>query len=337
MNLKELKEEFSKYCHPSWIELLDRWNLWWLNRENYISLIDRIEIIQTFRKQYELEINKVAFAFKEKERSFEQKREEMTRNAYMLAAILIVVIFFISWYFLENFIIRWVISFILWTILVWLYNDQDNYKIYNDERREYDWILLKPIWELESICEEYIKSISKELKELEKKETNEYIQNMNPYEFEKLVAKIFTYFWYATKVTKWSWDKWIDINIEKSWEKQIIQCKRYKKKIWTPVVRDFLGTMQLSWIHMWFIVTTSAFSYEVVNLLNNWAYSIKLIDIDIILVLFRIMNDWMKDEDLLEIVDIWMKWIEKKAGDAEWNNLLAKLKYKRSPYLWKKR
>ena len=150
---------------------------------------------------------------------------------------------------------------------------------------------------------------------------------MNPYEFEWLVANIFQHFWYSTRVTKWSWDKGIDINIEKDGHKEIIQCKRYKKRIGTPVIRDFIGTMNLSGIHNWYIVTTSDFSFEVVNLLKGKENDIKLIDIETLIVLYKAMNNW-ENPHFNDIVTGGMWEIVKSAASSEAKQIVAQLNYR---------
>lgn len=336
MTLENLKTQFYSWCNENWLNFIKAKNYTWQNRSIYINLLCKLDYIQQFRQDYDAEITWILNTTNTERNKIHQLNESLDKFQVQAFFIVLITAFIIIYFYIKgvfsldtifSVIIAFIISIILGSLISGTIESKKKHFSHDT------WLDFFQYF----VHEHEKENILKLIKNLDEKESKEYIQNMNPYEFEKLVANVFEYFWYVTKVTKWSWDKWIDINIEKSWEKQIIQCKRYKKKIWTPVVRDFLGTMHLSWIHTWFIVTTSAFSYEVVNMLNNWDYSIKLIDIDIILVLFRIMNDWMKDEDLVEIVDIWMRWIEKKAGDAEWNNFLAKLNYKRNPYLWKKR
>ncbi len=85
--------------------------------------------------------------------------------------------------------------------------------------------------------------------------------------------------------------------------------------------------MSLSWIHTWFIVTTSDFSFEVVSLLLDWQHKVELIDIETLIILLKMMNDWGKCKDLLEVVNEGMKNIRSNAAESEYNQAIARLNY----------
>lgn len=215
-----------------------------------------------------------------------------------------------------------IISFIFGNILILniipeaTYIDKETKAFYEKS------VILKENSELEKIKNVLIAQIEI----FNRNENLEFIQNMNPYTFEQFVARIFTYFWYNARVTKWSWDKWIDINLIKDGEKQIVQCKRYKKKIGTPIIRDFIGTMNLSQVQKWYIVTTSDFSFEVVNMLNDKRHDIRLIDINTLIRLQKTMNDWEK-ASLDQIIEEGMSGIRGSAREAEFNQFEARRNY----------
>lgn len=324
MNLKELKEEFSKQVHPSWIEVLSKNNFKGFKRDIYNDFLKRIEIIKKFKDLYKSEIIEINAEFHIKELQYKNYKEnDIPKRLIILVIVTPITYFLISTFTNFNAILIWLFALFTWALFTWLIVWEKKV-ISSDERNEYDWLILRNNEEISKLE----KAVFNELKEIEKSESREYIQNMNPYEFEHLTAKIFTHFWYVAKVTKWSWDKWVDINLEKNWERQIVQCKRYKKRIWTPIVRDFIWTMSLSWIHTWFIVTTSDFSFEVVSLLLDWQHKVELIDIETLIILLKMMNDWDKCKDLLEVVNEGMKNIRSNAAESEYNQAIARLNYR---------
>ncbi len=114
------------------------------------------------------------------------------------------------------------------------------------------------------------------------REETENIKNINPYDFEKLVAMIFNYYGFTSKITKKSWDNGIDIILEKAGEKSAVQCKRQVANIGTPKVREFIWSLQFARIKKWFFVTTSNYSFESVKILDTIDSDIVLINIDIL-------------------------------------------------------
>ncbi len=130
------------------------------------------------------------------------------------------------------------------------------------------------------------------------------IQKMNPYDFEKFVTEVFCHFWFKASVTKWSGDNWVDI-IAHLWEKKyVVQVKRFKSKVWTPIIRDFLWAIQLSKADWWFIVSTWEFSFEWVWMILENRMSIRLIDGISLVELIKIRNSWIL-KSFEEIVKIW--------------------------------
>ncbi len=154
--------------------------------------------------------------------------------------------------------------------------------------------------------------IRNELKNINKLENRSYLEKINPFEFEELIWKALQYFGFKTKVTRKTGDKWVDIWLEKNEEKSIVQCKRFKWKIGTPTIRDFIWTMQMNKIKSWYIITTSNFSVDSLLTVEESDYTIQLIDMDGVISMMQAMNNWEKnkfDEILKEsTIRIWKEW-----------------------------
>jgi len=94
-------------------------------------------------------------------------------------------------------------------------------------------------------------------------------KDLSPYEFEKLVAKLFDAMGYETKVTKQSGDYGIDVIAKKEEYTIAIQCKKYDSK--NPVgnrdVQRLLGAMQLKDVRatQGILVTTSHFTVQAIE------------------------------------------------------------------------
>ena len=79
---------------------------------------------------------------------------------------------------------------------------------------------------------------------------NDLLYNITPYEFEYLVAELFSSMGYEIEITKKSHDNGIDIiaknnNLIKK-ELLVIQCKRYKQNITVKDIRELLGVIELN-------------------------------------------------------------------------------------------
>jgi restriction system protein len=95
----------------------------------------------------------------------------------------------------------------------------------------------------------------------------EIFLNLNPVDFEYLIAALFGSMDYKTSLTKLSYDGGIDINAEKSElghkERIIIQCKRYSKQtIGVSDVRTLLGVVHDRKVTKGILITTTKFSPE---------------------------------------------------------------------------
>lgn len=118
--------------------------------------------------------------------------------------------------------------------------------------------------------------------------------NLNPIDFEYLVASLYQQMGYIVSVTKSSYDGGIDVNAEKKEigekEKLIIQCKRYTKQtVSVNDVRNLLGVINDTKATKGILITTSKFSTESRKLENNNP-SIELIDIND---LMKLLNTYL--------------------------------------------
>lgn len=159
-------------------------------------------------------------------------------------------------------------------------------------------------------------------------ENFDFVRKLSPHDFEKLVWKIFKFAWYRTQETKISWDKWVDLYIEKDWVKGIVQCKRYKDKIGTPIIRDFIGTMSIHRASLGYIFTTSTYTIDAIKTLQEENYNIVLIDTNGI---SELLN-WMKEgsqisfEEALELaknyinLEVKMNQQKRKIGYEKYKN-----------------
>ena len=93
------------------------------------------------------------------------------------------------------------------------------------------------------------------------------LQKMDPRDFEEYITEMFNKIGFKVKTTSWWNDKWADsIWKDKNWYKIIIQTKRYSDKttIWSPTIRNFVGSMSHYWVKRWYIVTTWYFTKEAI-------------------------------------------------------------------------
>lgn len=98
--------------------------------------------------------------------------------------------------------------------------------------------------------------------EYERRKNIEYLKNMNPVEFEKFIAELFSFYGYKTRTTQVSGDNGVDIFIYKGNYKYIIQCKRYKGTVGAPDMRDFYGTLMHERAKVGFFITTGHYSEQ---------------------------------------------------------------------------
>jgi len=137
------------------------------------------------------------------------------------------------------------------------------------------------------------------------REKIENIKKMDPYDFEFFIAQIFEYYWFKSKTTKKSWDDGIDIMLWRWVELMAVQCKRQKWNVWTPSIRNFIGSMQFANIKKWFFVTTGNFSLETMKMLRHANYELFLIDIGTIERLIAHKNKWWEIDKFNSIIEEW--------------------------------
>ena len=79
-------------------------------------------------------------------------------------------------------------------------------------------------------------------------------------QFEELIASLFKRDGYAVRRCGGSGDEGIDLVLELSGTKDVVQCKRWKADIGSPVVREFYGSMMHANARHGFIITTASYS-----------------------------------------------------------------------------
>jgi DnaJ-domain-containing protein 1 len=90
--------------------------------------------------------------------------------------------------------------------------------------------------------------------------TLEQLQQLTGREFEDLIAGLFREDGYTVRQCGGSGDEGIDLIIEISMSKDVVQCKRWKSDVGSPVVRDFYGALMHASARHGFIITTASFS-----------------------------------------------------------------------------
>ena len=126
------------------------------------------------------------------------------------------------------------------------------------------------------------------------KHSKEIFWNLNPIDFEYLIAALFENMNYTVSVTKSSYDEGIDVNAEKNElgqkEKIVIQCKRYTKQtIGVGDIRNLLGVVNDKKATKGILITTSKFSSESRKFEKNNP-SLELIDLSD---LMKLLNSYL--------------------------------------------
>jgi restriction system protein len=91
-------------------------------------------------------------------------------------------------------------------------------------------------------------------------ETLEELQSLSGVEFEKLVRSLFERDGYRVVACGGSGDEGIDLILHLDRAKDVVQCKRWKSDIGSPVIREFYGSMIHAGARHGFIITTASFS-----------------------------------------------------------------------------
>jgi restriction system protein len=79
-------------------------------------------------------------------------------------------------------------------------------------------------------------------------------------QFEELIATLFRNDGYAVRRCGGSGDEGIDLVLEMAQQKDVVQCKRWKSDLGSPVIRDFYGALMHAAARHGFIITTASFS-----------------------------------------------------------------------------
>jgi len=90
--------------------------------------------------------------------------------------------------------------------------------------------------------------------------TLEQLQLLTGPEFENLIASLFIKDGYRVRQCGGSGDEGIDLVLEISATKDVVQCKRWKSDVGSPVVREFYGSMMHAFARHGFLITTAQFS-----------------------------------------------------------------------------
>jgi len=90
--------------------------------------------------------------------------------------------------------------------------------------------------------------------------TLEELHRLTGNQFEELIASLFRRDGYTVNRCGGSGDEGIDLILELAQSKDVVQCKRWKSDIGSPVIRDFYGAMMHFAARHGFIITTASFS-----------------------------------------------------------------------------
>jgi hypothetical protein len=85
--------------------------------------------------------------------------------------------------------------------------------------------------------------LAREREYAEKVRQKDYLTRMKPEAFEKLVCELYRRMGYHVRSTKLTADGGSDGFLTKDGKKYVLQCKRVKESVGTPVLRDLFGTM----------------------------------------------------------------------------------------------
>ena len=92
--------------------------------------------------------------------------------------------------------------------------------------------------------------------------SQEYLQAMDPREFELLVCELFRRLGYEVEATPYGGDNGVDGYLRKNGALSILQCKRVKGSVGEPVLRDLFGTIQHAKATLGIVVTTGQVSKQ---------------------------------------------------------------------------
>ncbi len=90
--------------------------------------------------------------------------------------------------------------------------------------------------------------------------TLEDLRHLNGTEFERFIASLFTKDGYKVSSRAGSGDEGIDLLLEIGTSRDVVQCKRWKADIGSPIIREFYGSMMHAGARRGFIITTASFT-----------------------------------------------------------------------------
>ncbi len=86
------------------------------------------------------------------------------------------------------------------------------------------------------------------------------LNKLTGYEFEELIASLFNKDGYSVRRCGGSGDEGVDLILEIGESRDVVQCKRWKADVGSPVVRDFYGALMHANARHGFIITSASFS-----------------------------------------------------------------------------
>ncbi len=115
-------------------------------------------------------------------------------------------------------------------------------------------------------------------------ENPEYMHNLSPRLFEKLVAKVFSKYGMQVELTKQTRDGGYDIfgihDLKYTQIRYLIECKKYapNRKVDINIVRSLLGVNSYSQANKVMIVTSSSFTKDVLDFVKQHSYLLDIVD-----------------------------------------------------------
>lgn len=108
----------------------------------------------------------------------------------------------------------------------------------------------------------------------------EYLRQMDPLEFERLVCELYRSEGYEVSLTRQTGDGGIDVHANREGQAFLIQCKRVKKGVGEPVLRDLFGTVTATGSTGGILVTTGRVSEQA----KRWCKGkpLEIVDFDIL-------------------------------------------------------
>lgn len=156
------------------------------------------------------------------------------------------------------------------------------YLLYENEGfgKVIDYSITAPVDRVEDYSVDVLQS-SEGIEETEKGITLDHLKEIDPYDFEEFVAKVWGGMGYETEVTQDAQDRGVDVEAEKAEpydKKVLIQAKRNSdgNKVSAPTVRKCSGLKHDNGVDEVIIVTTTSYTSQAHEEADK--YNVKLID-----------------------------------------------------------